>query len=229
MTAPGAPWRGLYRWGAVAAWLYIALGLVAPATLFVRNWYDRGIDGAALMQFVADNRLRWFVVQTLALGVSSVLAIVVFTALFVSLWNAGRGLAAVGSTIGVALQVLFVAYYPITLGIIFLSDHYATAAPARQAALAAAGEGLIAMIDAFNPLYESVFAFAILLLALAMLRGVYPRHVAWVGLAIPVVAAGGLALWPVLEVAYLWWWLVFVVWLVLVGLHLWRLAGEVDL
>jgi hypothetical protein len=222
-ASPDPSWRGLYRAGGVAAFLYVLLGVVVPGLLFMPVGYERGLDGDTLLRFIADNRTWWVVVQTLSLG-SPILAIVVFAAIFVALKDVNRGSAAVGALVASTCQVLFVAFYPLTLGVVHLSDQYVTAAGTRRASLAAAAEALVAVLDSYSPLYEGAFAVSILMLSLVMLRGVFPRAVAHLGLATAAAAVVALSLWPIIGMGYFWWWLLFVIWFSGAGWRLYRLG-----
>jgi hypothetical protein len=228
-AGPDPTWRRLYRVGGISAFLYLVLGIVAPAVLFVivPTGYARGMDVASLLTLIAENRAWWIVVQTLTLG-GSFLAIPVFLAIFVALKDVDKSLAAVGSALAVICQVLFITFLPITLGMALLSDLYTAAAEDRRASLATTAEALIVLNDTFNPLYEIVFALTILILSVVMLRGVFPRWAAYVGLATPVAAVVAMILWPIVGIGYFWWWLIFVIWLVAVGWRLYRLGVDQD-
>jgi hypothetical protein len=45
------------------------------------------------------------------------------------------------------------------------------------------------------------------------------------GIATCIAAFIGLALWPIVGVAYFWWWLLFVIWFIAVGWKLYQLGG----
>ena len=75
------------------------------------------------------------------------------------------------------------------------------------------------MNNAYGP-SDTLIAVAAFLLSLAMVRGSGPRWVAYLGVATLPAAALGAALKPWLGAAYLWWWLLFVVWLAAVGFYL---------
>lgn len=216
-------WRGLYRAGGVSAILYVLLGIIVPGALFLTVQYDN-MDGAALLEFIAANRTWWIAVQTLILG-PSILAIVSFLALFVALKHLNRSYAAIGALLASICQLLFVAFYPILIGLVYLSDQYVVAAESRQVVLATAAESLNAMNSAFNPLYESVFAVSILIISLVMLKGVFNKSIAYLGIATCVAGFIGLVLWPVVGIAYFWWWLFFMIWFIAVGWKLYRLGG----
>jgi hypothetical protein len=206
------------------AFLYVLLGVVVPGLLFLPVGYERGMNGDALLRFIADNRTWWIMVQSFSLG-APILAIVVFAAIFVALKDVNRSYAALGAIIAITCQILFVAFYPLTLGVVHLSDQYMTAVEARQVSLAAAAEALVAVLDAYNPLYEGAFAISILILSLVMLRGVFPRAVAYLGLAAASAAAVALSLWPLIGMGYFWWWLVIVIWFSGAGLRLYKLGS----
>jgi hypothetical protein len=224
VAGPDPSWRGLYRAGGVSAILYVVLALAVPAVQVLTAQYDFKMDGPTLLQFIASNRLWWMILQTVVLG-TSILAIVSFVALFVALKHLDKSYAAIGTIVASTCQLLFMAYYPVLLGLVYLSDQYVAATDAQRVVFATAAESLIAQNNAFNPLYESLFGVSILILSLVMLKGVFHKSVAYLGMATCVAAFVGLALWPIVDVAYPWWWLLFVIWFVAVGWKLYRLGG----
>jgi hypothetical protein len=232
MPASGAPvgrdanidpsWRGLITTGAIAAVAYVVLGIVAPALLFLPVGYPRTAEGETLLTFIADHREWWMVLQTLTLG-PSFLAIPVFAALFVALASVEKGYAAVGSLLAISCQVLFVSFYPGTLGMLYLSDQYTAAGAERRQQLAAAAEAVTAPLDSYNPLYETVFAAGVLILSLLMLRGAFPNWIAYLGIAAAGSELIGVSLLSLIGMGYFWWWLIFGAWFVGVGWRLWRM------
>jgi len=96
----------------------------------------------------------------------------------------------------------------------------------QRVVFATAAESLIAMNNAFNPLYESLFGISILILSLVMLKGLFHKSVAYLGIATCVAAFIALALWPIVGVAYFWWWLLFVIWFIAVGWKLYSLGSN---
>ena len=225
VTNPDSSWRGLYRAGGVSAILYALLAVIVPTVQVLTVQYDFKMDGPTLLQFIAAHRLWWMILQTLVLG-TSILAIISFVALFVALKPLNKSYAAIGAVIAITCQLLFMAYYPVLLGLVYLSDQYVTATDTQQVILATAAESLIAQNNAFNPLYESLFGISILILSLVMLKGIFHKSIAYLGIATCVAAFIGLALWPIVGVAYFWWWLLFLVWFIAVGWKLYRLGGN---
>lgn len=110
------------------------------------------------------------------------------------------------------------------MGLVYLSDQYATAGAARQAGLEASAEALIAQNSAFNPIYEALMGLGILFLSLAMLKGVFPRYVAYLGITTCVAAFIGLSLYPIVGLGYFFWWAFLIVWLLAVGWKLYKLG-----
>ncbi|GIK42943.1 MAG: hypothetical protein BroJett011_67760 [Chloroflexota bacterium] len=224
VAGPDLSWRGLYRAGGVSAILYVVLSLIVPTVQVLTMQYDFKMDGPTLLQFIASHRLWWMILQTLVLG-TSILAIVSFVALFMALKHLNKSYAVIGTVIAFTCLLLFMAYYPVLLGLVYLSDQFVAATETQRDIFATAAESLIAQNNAFNPLYESLFGVSILILSLVMLKGVFHKSVAYLGVATCAAAFIGLALWPIVGVAYFWWWLLFMVWFIAVGWKLYRLGG----
>ncbi len=225
-TGVDPSWKGLYKAGGISALLYVLLSLVIPTVQVLTMEFFNATaeyDGIEFLQFIAENRFWWFFVQTVVLG-TSILAIVAFVALFVALKHLDKSMAALGAVIAVTCELLFMAYYPVLLGTIYLSDKFVTASTNQQILLGAAADALMAINNVFNPLYEGLFGISILFFSLAMLKGVFHKSVAYLGIATCPVAMIALSLWPILNVGYFWWWILFVIWFVVVGVRLIQLG-----
>ena len=222
---PDPAWRGLYKIGGILAIVYMVLSLIVPAVMLFLKSYDFNMDVPTLLTFIAQNRLWWIVWQGLILE-SSILLIVTYVALFVALKHLNNAYAAIGAIVGSVTEILFMAYYPILLGLVYLSDQYVAAADAQKTLIAAAAEGLLAQNNAFNPVYEPLFALSILILSLVMLKGVFPKSIAYLGIATFVACFVGMALWPLVGVGYFWWWLFALVWFIAVGWKLYQLGAS---
>jgi len=57
-----------------------------------------------------------------------------------------------------------------------------------------------------------------------MLRGVFSRWVAWLGVVTAAAAFAAVALYPLLGLGYLWWWVFHIAWFIAVGVQLIRLS-----
>jgi hypothetical protein len=216
-------WKGLYKAGGIAAFLYILFGLIVPTLLVDFMHYDMDLHGAAFLEFIGTHKVWFIALQTMVLGVG-ILAVVTFAALFFALKHLDKGYAALGAIIAITMQILFVGYYPVVLGQAYLSQLYVTAGPVQQAELIASVEVLVSQINQFNPLYEPAFAIGILILSLVMLKGVFHKAIAYLGIVTCIGAFVGAALWPVVGVAYFFWWLPFMFWFAAVGWKLYRLG-----
>jgi hypothetical protein len=219
-------WKDLYKVGGISAILYMVLALVVPTLqVLSMDYFDKTVEysGAEFLQFIAENRFWWLSAQTLLLGMS-ILAIVAFVALFVALKQIDKSYAALGAVVAVTAQILFMAYYPVLLGTVYLSDKFVTASADQQVLLGAAADSLMAINNAFNPLYEPLQAVGILIFSLVMLKGVFHKSIAYLGIATCVAAFIGISLWPIVGVGYFWWWLLFFIWFVAVGWKLFQLG-----
>lgn len=112
---PEPSWKTLYRLGAVAVVLYLVLGMIVPALLYMSKKYDTSMNGEAILRFIAANRAWWILTQSFILF-PSVFAIVAFLALFVALKQLHKSFALIGVTLCIASQVLFLAYIPVLNG-----------------------------------------------------------------------------------------------------------------
>lgn len=220
---PDPTWKDLYKIGGISAILYVILGIIVPGLLLIGSSYSRDMDGVALLQFIASNRIWWLAVQTLTLALG-ILAIAVFLALYVALKHINKSYAAIGATVAIVCEILFIAFYPVTLGLVYLSDQYMLATDTRRIVLATAAESLLAQNNVFNPIYDIMFVAGILILSIVMLRGVFHKGVAYLGMATAPAVIIGLALWPVIGIAYFWWWFVFMIWFAAVGCKLYKLG-----
>jgi hypothetical protein len=227
-AVPADPaWRGLYLAGGLAAWLYVLLAVVVTGvmTAVVKDFWDILIDGHRLLRFIADgHEVYWHVLQGLVL-MTSILLVVTFISASIALLRVDRVLAALGGILLVVSQILFMAYYPVLLGMVYLAGEYEGATPGRQNDLAVSAEALIAQNSGFNPVYEAMMGAGALLLGLAMLKGVFGRWSAYLGIGSFIAVVAAMTLYPIIGLGYLFWWAVFVLWLLTLGWDLVRLRG----
>jgi hypothetical protein len=143
LIGPDPTWKSLYKTGGICAFLYIILGIALPGLLFMISPYDTEMGAEALLKFIASNKVWWITLQTLTLG-PGILAIVTFLALFVALSKVNKGYAAVGAAVAIVCQLLFVAYYPVLLGLGYISDQYILASGSEISIFISAAESLLA-------------------------------------------------------------------------------------
>jgi hypothetical protein len=137
-----------------------------------------------------------------------------------------KSYALIGALIAITCHILFIAYYPVLLGLTHLAESYQTAGMMQKFPMAAAADALLAVNNAFNPLYESVFAVSILIFSLVMMRSVFHKIIAWLGIITALAAIIALFLYPLMGIGYLWWWGLFMIWFVLVGWKLYILGNN---
>ena len=226
-TGPDPSWRGLYKAAGISAFLYVLLALVVPFFMFInRTELSSMVSGSDVLEYISTNGVVWWIILQSLVLCASFFAIVTFAALFLILKHAHKSMALVGTIIAVVIHILFIAYYPVTLGLSFLAEHYQTVSGAQQASLATAAEALLAMNNAFNPIYESVFAISIAILSVVMLKGVFNKMVGYLGILAAICAIIALSLFSIIGIGYFWWWLVFNIWFIAVGWKLYRLGSD---
>jgi hypothetical protein len=182
------------------------------------------VSGSEILELIRENGIHWWVtLQTLVLG-TSFFAIVTFAALFAALRNTDQSLALIGSLLAIVIHILFIAYYPVMLALGFLSKAHQAADALLRQSFETAAEPLLAINNAFNPLYESVFAVSILILSLTMLKGDFGKKTAYLGITTTLAAFTALLLYPIAGIGYFWWWLLFMAWFIAVGFKLYHMG-----
>jgi hypothetical protein len=218
-------WRGLYMAGGICAIIYVILALFVPFFMFIGHTeLSDMVSGDNVNRYIIENgHVWWVILQTLVLG-TSFFAIITFVAMFVALKDVAKSTALIGSTIAIVIHILFIAYYPVVLAMGFVANAYQLADEVQKRSFATAAEPLLAMNNAFNPLYESVFAISIFILSLAMMKGVFDKRLAYLGFVTTIAGLAALSLFPLINIGYFWWWLFFMAWFVLVGIKLMKLG-----
>lgn len=223
---PDMSWRGLYRVGAASAALYLLL-LVLGIVLIPLAPQPSLTGGAAVLEYIAQNKLV-YLAQFVAFVGLCLPAIVVFLALAVALKHLDKSYAALGALVGIGSEVAALAYNssPPSLhsGLPYLSNQFAAATTdAQRASLAAAAEALIAASNAVNPI-GIVTALGILLISLPMLKSLFFRRLAYLGIATGVVGMFSEAFRDVIGPVYFLYGLLLLAWFTATGWRLYRLG-----
>jgi hypothetical protein len=217
---PDPSWKELYKAGGISALLYVVIAIIIPGVMYMIHPIMSEMEsGKEVLKLISSEKTSWLILQTTVLG-TSFLAIITFVALYKALKNTNKSYALIGTLIAITCHILFIAYYPVLLGLTYLAENYQAAGGIQQSSIHAAADALLAINNAFNPLYESVFAISVLILSLVMLKSVFHKIVAYLGILTAIASFTALILWPVLEIGYLWWWALFMIWFVAVG---WKL------
>lgn len=185
--------------------------------------------GVATLQWIASNKAA-YTLELILFVVPSVLAMVVFLALYMALKHVNKSLAAIAALIAIASEVTAAAVnsspQSLNAALILLSDQYAAAtAEAQRLAFATAAESLIATTNAVN-LAGIMLEVGILITSVVMLKGVFPKGVAYLGIVTGVVGIFSEALRPVIGFAYIVFFVLEVIWLIAVGWRLYRLGSS---
>ncbi|MER6973495.1 hypothetical protein ABT304_20695 [Nocardioides sp. NPDC000445] len=220
-------WCALYRAGAVSAGVAVVL-YVAALALFTLTPAPPESGGRAMLEYVDAHRASYILRQLLWLT-PSLFLMVVFLALAVAVRRHGQGLAAVAAVIAVMSWAVSFAW-PTTgdgsLAMVVLSDRYAEAATESEQAPFVAGAEILDALNGVPAVIGVLQTVGLLLVSLLMLRGTFPKPLAWLGVATGVVGIAAEVLRPVLGWGYATYGLLLFVWLAWVAVALWRLAAS---
>jgi hypothetical protein len=230
VTGPDVSWRALYQAGGVSAALYVVL-IIIPLVLLATTPQPPLSGGAATLQYIASHKPVYLIELISFVGLS-LPAMIVFLALYVALKHLDKSYAALGAIVAIASEVIALAYNssPPSLngGLVYLSDHYVAATTAAQrAALASAAEGLIAVSNAVNTA-GILTALGILILSLVMLKGIFHKSVAYLGILTGALGIVSEALRDILGPGYLVYGILLPAWFLAVGWRLFQLAQVVS-
>jgi hypothetical protein len=230
VASPDPSWRDLYRAGGISAFLYIVLLIVPIVFIFILPQPPIS-GGAATLQYIASNKVL-YITELLLFLAPSVVAMIVFLALYKALEHVNKSLAAIGALIGIASQIIGLAFNssPPSLNgaLVILSDQYTAAINAVQrAAFATSAESLIAATNVVNA-SGILFSIGILIISIVMLRGVFNKGIAYLGIVTGVIAILSEAFRPLISFGYIVFFILEVIWLIAVGWKLFRLGGKVE-
>ena len=221
LSGPSPSWSRLYRWGGVSAWLFVGT-LVVAIVLSLTTPAPPTTGGAATLEYIAAHRTLYLVHQQLWL-IPGVFAMVTYLALYPALRPLDRSTAALGAAIGCSAWALTLAIPTTSTGapaLVYLSDQFAAATdPAGSASLAAAAETLIAQ-NRTPGIVGVLTTVAVLIVSILMLKGVFPKMIAHLGIVTGVVGAASEALRFVIEGGYGVYGVLLLVWMGAVG---WKL------
>ena len=225
-TQPDASWGSLYGAGSALALLYVAMFLV-PLVLIFTSPQPPAFGGAAILSYIAAHKAVYLAQLICFVGLS-VPALGVFLAVSVSLKDTNKSWALLGGLVGITSEIvaLSLGSSPQSLsgGLVYLSDQYIlTAVESQRMALAIAAEGLLAGANAVSSA-GILTAVAILILSLCMLRGVYHRGVAILGIAAGVIGIVSEAFRPQIGPIYGIYGLLLPAWFIAVGLRLYKMG-----
>jgi len=224
---PDPSWSDLYRAGGVAGLLVGAMYIVATILIFTTPSVPTA-GGAETLVYIASHRSLYILKQILWLA-PSVLAMVVFLAFYPALKQLNKSYAAIGTVLGISAWALSLAWPTTGEGsptLVYLSDRYAAATTdAQRTAFATAAEVLIAT-EAIPAVLGVLQTIGILVISLAMVGGGFPKNVAYLGVATGAIGIVSEALISILGIAYAIYGVLVMVWFLVIGWQLYRLARD---
>ena len=160
-------WRGVLLTGAGAA-AGSGVFIVVQIAVFALHPPPASVDGFFVL--MDENPLLGMLSLDLLLSVNNVLVALVYLALIVVLWDRARSTAAIAGLLMVLGMAAYLSSNP-AVDMLLLSQQHASATPADQPALVAAGEVLLASWRGTAFLtYYVLNGIALLLVAIALLR-----------------------------------------------------------
>lgn len=220
---PDSSWRTLYLAGGaaalVASFCYITALIV---TFTVPEAPTSG--GAATLQYIADHR-SVYILQQILWQFPCILLMVTFLSFWPVLKDLDKNVGAIGVVLGIISWGVGLAY-PATGGgapaLVYLSDQYVMAATdAQRASFASAAEGFIAQ-NYVATLMGVLETAGILIVSFVMLKGIFPRWVAYLGMVTGAVGMVSESLKPLLEMGYIVYGLLVMIWIIAIG---WEMIG----
>lgn len=225
MAHPAPTWHALYRTAGISGMLVGLLYLVAAILIFITPSPPTS-GGVSTLEFIAAHRTLYILKQILWLG-PSVLAMIVFLALYPALSRTNKSYAAMGSVFGVSAWALSLAW-PTTgegsLILVALSDQYVAVTSADvRTALSSAAEVLIA--TEMTPTAIGVLqTLSIFVVSLVMLRSSFSKRVAYLGVVTGAIGIISEALIALLGAAYALYGVLVMIWFLVIGWQLYRLS-----
>jgi hypothetical protein len=218
-------WKVLFKIGGLSAWLYVLL-ITAAIVLAIVTPPLPTTGGAATLEYIAAHRVLYIIYQQLWL-VPGLFAALMFLALFPALKRLNKSYAILGTMIGGFAWALTLAMPTTSTGapaLVYLSDQYfATSVPAQRAIFVAASEGLIAL-NRTPTIVGILTTIGMLIVSIVMLRGVFPKWIAYLGIVTGALGIVSEALRPVIEGGYGIYGILLLVWTGAVGWQLCRLG-----
>jgi hypothetical protein len=224
---PDPSWGDLYWVGGLAGLLAGAMYIVAAILIFTTPSVPTA-GGAETLLYIASHRSLYILKQILWLA-PSVLAMVVFLALYPALKQVNKSYAAIGAVLGTSAWALSLAWPTTGEGapvLVSLSDSYAAAATdVERTAFATAAEVLIAT-EAIPAAIGVLQTIGILVISLVMVGGGFPKSVAYLGVGTGTIGIVSEALISILGIAYAIYGVLVMVWFLVIGWQLYRLGRD---
>lgn len=220
-------WRGLYQAGGVSALLVGVLYLAATMFLFIipmQGGYATS-GGAATLQYIASNR-SVYIIEQLLYNAPIVLAMITFLALYPALKHLDKSYAAIGALLGIGSEIVSLTIFNSIAGLVSLSDEYAASSTdAQRAIFSTAAESIIAQTNiAFAA--GVVTAIGILVISIVMLKGIFSKRVAYLGIITGILGIISEGMRTMLGASYIIYGILLMVWFLVIGWELVKIGRE---
>jgi len=226
METVDTSWKGLYRWGGISALLVGVLFIIAIPLYFVMGPQPSG--GEAILKYYSSQ-------TTLAYSSwgTGILADVLFVPVVLALYLALKGVNKNAMLTATGFGGLFIA---LDLGVTTiasvalasLSQNYTAATTdVQRAAYVATANYALAITTVSAPVYSIlILSIWLLITALVMLKGIFSRVTAYLGIVASIVGfVYSISLFvPALAMADVIAVVLYVIWLLLVGSRLYKLG-----
>lgn len=224
---PDGKW--LYRVGGISA-LVLGLAYIITIPLYAHVGAPPS-GGEAWLKYLAGKTTVWWAILGL-----SVLTDFLFVPVAFSLYLALKGVNRNAMLVATAFMGLFIALdlavtWPNYASLITLSGHYAAATnDAQRAAYVAAANYASAVLPFSVAVYSIlVLSFGILMIGLVMLKGIFSKSTAYLGLVtgiLGIVSVAGPFFVSTLSVTIIITSVLTIVWVLFVGYRLYRLGQQ---
>lgn len=178
-----AGWAPLYKVGAIAAFIYVAMMLV-PLALMIAAPLPPMEGGAAILEYVNAHRAVYLAELVCFVGLC-VPAMAMFLSLGIALRDASPSFALLGSVLGIGSEIAAFALGSsppsLSWALAELAARYATAVGPARDAIAAAAEALAASANAVSPI-GVLTAMAILIVSALFAKGSMGRATGILGI-----------------------------------------------
>lgn len=211
--------------GGAAGIMVGILFLLATVLVFVLPTAPTS-GGSATLQYIDSNKVGYITEQILY-NAPGFLTAVVFLALYPVLKGLNKSYAAIGVVVSIAAWVPpAMAALDLFSGLVNLSGEYAAATTeAQRTAFATAAEALVAQTDiAFAA--GVLAAIGILVVSLIMLKGVFGRRIAYLGVATGALGIVSEGLRPFVGFGYVIYGLLLIVWFIVIGWDLYKISAN---
>jgi len=218
-------WKGLFRLGGISAALFVVL-IATAIVLSIITPQPPASGGVATLKYIASHRSVYVLEQQLWL-VPGLFAMIVYLALYIALRHLSKSYATLGAVIGGVAWALTLAIPTTSTGapaLVYLSDQYMSATTAVQrASFASAAETLIAQNNTVTAV-GILTTIGLLIISLVMLKGVFHKGVAYLGIVAGAIGIASEALRVVLPSIYGIYGILMLIWFAAVGWKLYRLS-----